>query len=113
MRPQPFDRAVETGKRLAQPRQQHPPRGGQFDRAVQPVELLDAEVLVDRVKLMAAGRRRDKQFGGGPAEAVEAGGGLEGAQSAQRGQTMGRHQMRNSKCELENLSFAERGSDTK
>jgi len=62
MRTQPLHRRLNAAKRFRQPRQQHLRRRGQLNRTVHAVEQHDAEVLLQRVDLMADRGRGDMQL---------------------------------------------------
>ena len=80
---QPPDRGLYAGEGFRQSRQQYPCRGGQLDRTVEAVEQPDAEVLFQRMNLMADRGRGDVELVGGLAETGQPGGRFEGAQRAQ------------------------------
>ena len=67
-------------------RQQHPRRGGQLDRAIEPAEQLHPEILLQRMDLVADRGRGDAELLGCLAEAFQPGGRLKGSQSAERRQ---------------------------
>jgi len=73
---------------LAHLGQHGPPLGGQFDGARQPVKQGKAEVVLEAADLVADGGRRHRQLFAGQFEAQVAGGGLEGAQGVQGGQSI-------------------------
>jgi hypothetical protein len=86
VRAQPAHRGLDAGERLGEARQQYARRGGQLDLPVEAAEQLHAEIGFERVDLMADRGRGHVELGGGLAEALQPGRGLERAQGAERRQ---------------------------
>ena len=85
-----LDRAGEAGEGLAQLGQGAPAGLGQRQPARQAAEQGDAEVGLEEADLLADRGRGHGELVGGPGEAAEAGGGLEGAERVQ-GRQAARH----------------------